>query len=261
MSDIEEISKKKRSFKNIYCSTCNYWVAEYFLSCHLNSIAHGRRYKNQVQQPVQSSTDTDNMTIQTPEKTYDSYIIQGSTLKKRSFEVKNVLGECSDTSTRSPSPDIFASAKQRLFNTDAVSSTSLSPSIFSSLEQNLSEVSANEIKELPQNQLEIIDLMDYDDNPSNSEESPQSVCFLSQSTQRSENARDRFPLSLLSGQFTDKSTDGKYIIEIVKDESDDEDHLSEMVKDEPCQDDHLNQISFYKCPKCNPDCYLMYEKW
>lgn len=62
---------------------------------------------------------------------------------------------------------------------------------------------------------------------------------------RSDNVRDEFPLSVLSGTFADEPRDEK--------------HLKDIIKNEPCQEDHLNQISFYKCSICNPDCYINYE--
>ena len=39
------LTRKKWIFKNIYCSSCNVWVAEYYLSCHLNSVGHEQKIK------------------------------------------------------------------------------------------------------------------------------------------------------------------------------------------------------------------------
>ena len=115
---IMSVAKKKRTFKNIYCSTCDEWVSEYYISCHLNGEFHercfqkqtamkscyGRRFRRQKEKQKKHENFMED--YETPEQESDCYIIEGSTLKKT----------IDDKSRKPLSPDLFSQAKQRLFN-------------------------------------------------------------------------------------------------------------------------------------------------
>ena len=115
--EIMSIAKKKCTFKNIYCSTCDEWVSEYYISCHLNGEFHERRFQKQTamkscygrrfrrQNEKEKKHENFMKDYETPEQESDCYIIEGSMLKKTD-----------DDKSRKPiSPDFFK-AKQRLFD-------------------------------------------------------------------------------------------------------------------------------------------------
>ena len=218
------VAKKKRTFKNIYCSTCEEWVSEYYLSCHLNSVFHERRFqkqtskkilykqKNQGQNKKQKKGQKTLLNdYETPDQDSDCYIIEGSTLKKAA-DIK---------SNKIVSPDLFSQARQRLFEKGHVS-------------ENETELgSGNEKAKIwSENQLDnsyYDGMLPWDFSDSNS--SMKSVSLLANDTRHDENGTQNFPLNLLSGTFP-KS---------------------------PCEEDHLNQLSFYRCARCNPETYKDYE--
>jgi hypothetical protein len=223
MDKVKRISlrKKKRTFENLYCSTCDVWMTEYRLSCHLNSRTHVRQLSKQTSVDKRLNRGCA-ITFHTPEKQIEGYIIDGDTLENWSSEDSNIVRR------RSPSPEMFDQVKRELFEREQ-------------------KKEYEKLHEIPEHQLGIMDYdgttWNHDSNPqwtlsSNSSTSSKSVSLLPQNFSQCEGGcnavmNDDFPLNLLSGTFTQSA----------------------------CTEDHLNQIGFLKCSLCNPKGYKDYQDW
>ena len=243
--DIHSIVRKKRTFKNIYCSSCDVWLSEYFLSCHLNSVFHENRFKKQTlvnkKPKVNKSNEKDIKSNDWSETCFsidtDSNV-SASILNLQSIETCKVSTPIENTPDHSQNSDYVIRGSTLKKREDIIHPSRSSPDLFSQVKQALFEKEQaheySKINDIPQNQL---GLMDYDGNPwiivnSDSDTSTKSP----RTTECCENAQDGFdsvPLHLLSGTFDNTA----------------------------CTEEHLNQISFYRCARCNPNSYKDYENW
>ena len=83
---------------------------------------------------------------------------------------------------------------------------------------------------------------------SDSDSTPKSVSLLVNETSHCEKAQDVFenvPTNLLSSTFPEYQCK--------------KDLLSGTFSESQCEEEHLNQISFYRCARCNPNGYKDYE--
>ena len=167
------ISSKKRTVKNIYCSTCDQWLSEFYRSCHLKSVFHETRFKNTSRQSTQTEVST--KPTSTPDDSQnDSFLIEGS-----------ALNDCIEDLVRSSSPDLFSEFKLRLFEQEQ-------------------EGEYQKLDEIPQNQLGIVNYDAYQ-----SVASSENVLLFSNNTTHCENAQDgteHFPLNILGGTFPDSQS-------------------------------------------------------
>jgi hypothetical protein len=237
------VLQKRRSFKNLFCFPCKLWITESNVSRHLNGDRHEAKLKKQnrgqlknrvsdgksksickkiIKKPPNSKNGGASDIYQTPEKQFDTFVIQGSTLKKAS--PPNDRHIISISSSSSLSPDLFGDVRKNLYKNQHSSNdsnktpsthkirdtnddlNSRSPDLFGSTKHSL---------DTSQNHLCALD----DDTPSTV--SPLNVHNSCENARNSFQDND-FPLSLLSGAF-------------------------------PCGDFHDNQIGYYRCGICNPN--------
>lgn len=230
---------KKDGIKNMYCSTCEKWMTEFYVSRHLHSKSHfikkhfqknrlqKKRKSNKLQKKlsIKSEHSTD---CQTPETTKE-FIFEGDTLKKCRHGLHNsVLEGCSDAQS-SPhcSQDVQEKTKRHLFDSNR-------------------EGENEEAEYIPQNILGVLELDDWDfdallagnenqNSYGKSTEQPQEMCSIPVQNIQSDHhgIQVEFPIQVVGG----------------------------ACQQSVCTVDHANQMSYYKCHVCNPATYKDYESW